>query len=385
MAETDGDSASVTACVEGRPGQGTCAEVDRERDALLADEEFDDLGFTLPPEGDALGDSNKSYARWFAPKALRRRLRFEACLQRFAGPFDWASVPKGRLKALLRKGLPAEHRATVWWSVLGCESRRRHDPDGYSRHVSGLMVPRTAEEIERDLQRTFPNHRLFRMESGRAELRNILRAFANHSPRVQYCQGLNFVAALLLVIMRDPERAFWALVCAVDNLGVEGYYTDGMMLLKADMHVLSAELQRWCPKVATVFRKEKVELMSICSQWYITWFCICLPGPTLLRVWDTLFFEGFKVLFRIALGVFRRAEEEVLKCGTFETIMERAQSWPRKMVQHNELLKASFKGVRTFRRHDLNQARDEAFCHVEAEELKFRQTRKQLRGEKLHS
>mmetsp|Transcript_98311 Transcript_98311/g.194795 ORF Transcript_98311/g.194795 Transcript_98311/m.194795 type:complete len:380 (-) Transcript_98311:349-1488(-) len=378
MAENDGDAAAMPANVDGRLKREDIADVEDDRAAARADEEFDDLGFALPPEGDVLGDSNKNYARWFAPKAVRRRLRFEVCLQRFAGPFDWASVPKGRLKALLRKGLPAEHRATVWWSVLGCENRRQHDPDGYARHVSGLAVPRTAAEIERDLQRTFPNHRLFRMESGQAELRNVLQAFANHSPRVQYCQGLNFIAALLLLIMRDPERAFWALVCAVDNLGVEGYYTHGMMLLKADMSVLSAELQLRCPKVASMFRREKVELMSICSQWYITWFCICLPGPTLLRVWDTLFFEGFKVLFRIALGIFRRAEEEVLKCGTFETIMERAQSWPRNMVQHNELLKASFKGVRTFRRHNLNRARDEAFSRVEAEELLFRQARKQL-------
>jgi hypothetical protein len=37
-----------------------------------------------------------------------------------------------------------------------------------------------------------------------------------------------------------------------------------------------------------------VDLMSICSEWFITWFAKSLPVSTVLRVWDTLFFEGFK-------------------------------------------------------------------------------------------
>ena len=59
--------------------------------------------------------------------------------------------------------------------------------------------------------------------SGRAELRNILRAYAHHQPRIRNCQGLNFIAALLLVVFDDEERAFWAFVCAIETLGVEEY------------------------------------------------------------------------------------------------------------------------------------------------------------------
>jgi len=185
---------------------------------------------------------------------------------------------------------------------------------------------------------------------------------------VQYCQGLNFIAALLLVVFLDEERAFWALVCAIDGLGVEGYYTEGMALLRADMRVLASVLEQKCPKIARTFKQQNVELLSICSEWYITWFAKSLPGSTILRVWDTLFFEGFKVLFRVALGVFKRAEAEVLQCATFDNIMEKAKSWPRSMLEHNELLKTSFRGVRTLRRRDLVRARDDALCSIERED-----------------
>lgn len=278
---------------------------------------------------------------------------------------DAQRLPQG---AAERKGCPPEHRREVWWSVLGCDARKQRSPEAYICYAQGKMNSKTAEEIERDLQRTFPNHRRFRVERGRAELRNVLRAFANHSPRVQYCQGLNFIAALMLAVFDDEDRAFWAMVCAVESLGVEGYYTEGMALLRADMEVLTSVLQQKCPKVAHVFREECIDLTSICSEWYITWFSKCLPGDTILRVWDTLFFEGFKILFRVALGIFKQAEAEVLQNPSFDAIMEKAKSWPRRMVEHNELLKVSFFGVKTFRRRDLMQARDRAFCRIDAED-----------------
>merc|ERR550525_1077915 len=121
-------------------------------------------------------------------------------------------------------------------------------------------------------------------------------------------------------------------------------------------------------------RENEVQLNSICTEWYITWYAKTLPILTVLRVWDTLFFEGFKVLFRVAVGVFKRAEPEVRQCRNFEEIMGRAKTWPRCMVEHNELLKVSFKGVPALRRKDLNKAREDIFLRIEHEEEQNRRS-----------
>lgn len=209
---------------------------------------------------------------------------------------------------------------------------------------------------------------MFRSAAGRSDLRNVLHAFACYSPRVQYCQGLNFIAAVFLIVFLNAERAFWALVCAIDSLGVEGYYTEGMTLLRADMRVLTSLLFQKSPKVARHIQEQGVELESFCSEWYITWFAKCLPVSTILRVWDTLFFEGFKVLFRVAVGVFKLVEPQILKCPTFDEVMEHAKGWSRHIVEHNELLKASFAGIPILRREALLQARSEAISRVEQED-----------------
>mmetsp|Transcript_26367 Transcript_26367/g.81027 ORF Transcript_26367/g.81027 Transcript_26367/m.81027 type:complete len:468 (-) Transcript_26367:241-1644(-) len=336
--------------------------------AACTAEEFDAFGFALAPPGDALGESARSYARWFEPKADRRRRRFEARRGRLKEPGAWARVPRVLLKRLLRKGVPAEHRAEVWWSVLGCDERRNSSAMSYTDFLNDDLSMKTTEEIERDLPRTFPRHGTFRAAAGRARLRDVLRAFASCKPSVRYCQGLNFIAALLLIVFLDEERAFWALVGAVECLGVEGYYTEGMTLLRADVQVMASLMAQKCPRVARVFQAHDVQLTSICSEWLITWFAKCLPPETALRVWDTLFLEGFKVLFRISLGIFKRAEAEALRCTSFDDIMLNAKHWPRRMVEHNELLKASFNGVPGLRRRDLLQARAAALTQVEAED-----------------
>ncbi|CAJ1366401.1 unnamed protein product [Effrenium voratum] len=217
--------------------------------AVLLRDEFDALGFASA-DGDPNAESAKTYAEWFQAKALRRLNRLQARRAKLPAPGDWRSLPKKTLKALLRKGIPPEHRPEVWWSILGCDAVRQSSRVSYQQYLQEPLDSASSEVIERDLPRTFPNHRKFRCAAGRAELRNVLWAFARRCPAVRYCQGLNFIAGLLLVVLQNEEQAFWTLVCAFDALGVEGYYTEGMTLLRADLQVLTSFLSSKCPRVA---------------------------------------------------------------------------------------------------------------------------------------
>jgi hypothetical protein len=64
------------------------------------------------------------------------------------------------------------------------------------------------EDIEKDVERTFPEHDLFRTSDGCESLRRVLKAYAMHNPEVGYCQSLNFLVGMMLLFM-DEESAFW--------------------------------------------------------------------------------------------------------------------------------------------------------------------------------
>lgn len=44
-------------------------------------------------------------------------------------------------------------------------------------------------------------------------------------------------------------------------------------------------------------------------QWFLTMFATCLPASTVLKIWDSVFFEGSEVLFRVALAIWERLGE----------------------------------------------------------------------------
>eukprot|EP00958_Prasinococcus_capsulatus_P029269 scaffold7384_cov396-Prasinococcus_capsulatus_cf.AAC.4 len=66
-----------------------------------------------------------------------------------------------------------------------------------------------ATQVEKDVYRTLPEHPALSDER-REVLKQLLLTYAKHNPSVGYCQGINFVAGLLLLFL-DEEDAFWAL------------------------------------------------------------------------------------------------------------------------------------------------------------------------------
>lgn len=55
--------------------------------------------------------------------------------------------------------------------------------------------------IRRDLHRTFPAHEFFQESDGIGQVRlyRLIRAYAMFDEEVSYCQGISFLAAVLLL------------------------------------------------------------------------------------------------------------------------------------------------------------------------------------------
>lgn len=83
--------------------------------------------------------------------------------------------------------------------------------------------------IQRDVARTFPEHTFFadKEGSGRDALFNVLKAYALYDAELGYCQGMAFVAGLLLLHMPE-EHAFSMLVRLLEDFGLRSMYLPGM-------------------------------------------------------------------------------------------------------------------------------------------------------------
>lgn len=135
------------------------------------------------------------------------------------------------------------------------------------------------------------------------------------------CQGLNYIAGLLLIVTKDEQTSFWLLKYLVENVASE-YHTKTMYGLQRDMYVISELIKSQEPLIYEKFNELGLPWAVILTKWLICLFSEVLPVETVLRIWDVIFAEGYKTIFRVALGIMYVLKDEILKTNDINDLAE---------------------------------------------------------------
>uniref|UniRef100_D4A2E4 ADP-ribosylhydrolase like 1 n=2 Tax=Rattus norvegicus TaxID=10116 RepID=D4A2E4_RAT len=245
----------------------------------------------------------------------------------------WSKLLKGSggvrksvtVKRYVRKGIPLEHRARVWMAVSGAQAQMDQNPGYYHRLLEGESSSRLEEAIRTDLNRTFPDNVMFRKTADpclQKTLYNVLLAYGLHNQDVGYCQGMNFIAGYLILITKNEEESFWLLDALVGRI-LPDYYSPAMLGLKTDQEVLAELVRMKLPAVAALMDGHGVLWTLLVSRWFICLFVDILPVETVLRIWDCLFNEGSKIIFRVALTLIKQHQEFILEASSVPDICDK--------------------------------------------------------------
>jgi len=256
------------------------------------------------------------------------------------------------LKTLVRMGIPSQYRWNVWRSCVvhwlsgkdedlggdswaskmgssyykdlvdACDSKRPTTTltrDGTLTNAS-ILHP-IEKQIELDLLRTLPNNKHFGAINSDLiqKLRRVLMAFARHNISVGYCQGMNRLAAIPLLILPNEEDAFWCLVAIIDHIMPESYFGSALIAAQADQRVLKDLLAEKCPRLASHLDRLAVDLSLFTFNWFLCLFVDTIPPDVYLKIWDAFLYEGPKVLFRFALAFLKLHEENLLAAPDYMT------------------------------------------------------------------
>ncbi|XP_078479143.1 growth hormone-regulated TBC protein 1-A-like [Lampetra planeri] len=100
------------------------------------------------------------------------------------------------------------------------------------------------------------------------------------------------------------------------------YYSTAMMGLKTDQEVLGELVKVKAPAVGQLMDLYPGIWTLVVSRWFICLYIDVLPIETVLRVWDCLFYEGSKVLFRVALTLVLHHQREILRARSLPDVCE---------------------------------------------------------------
>jgi len=272
--------------------------------------------------------------------------------------------PSDKIKFLIREGVPNRLRRKVWMHYSGAQSLMQGNPNVYVRMVAKETEFRNKNKdpsqkanehidvIERDLHRTFPTNIHFQEKNEIPvfdsnfppppyiyntplfqSLRRVLVAYSFFNSSLGYCQSLNYIVGLLLLFMPE-EEAFWMLVTIIQRIMPEGMYAKNMSGTLTEMKVVMDIVKEKCKSILNrVHQGGVIELDMLISPWFLTMYINILPIESVLRVWDCLFYEGNKILYRTALAILKINEKSILKIEDPMEMVQRIQQCPKKHVR----------------------------------------------------
>jgi hypothetical protein len=216
-------------------------------------------------------------------------------------------------RALVFQPLSEKFRVQFWKTFcgqIGDLVSRFGDTDPTSLYLSFVTQgqnrpPESVAEVERDVVRTMPGHENFTTELGREKLFRVLLAVSAAQTGVGYCQGMNFVAATLLVNMAMNEcDSFWVFMSILENFHFKHLFAPDVPLLPLRMFHFSRLVRAHLPQVWHHLNSHTFTGVEIfANQWIMTLFAYYLEPEILGRVWDLFFLLGWKYLFQLGLTI----------------------------------------------------------------------------------
>ncbi|XP_069058214.1 TBC1 domain family member 1 isoform X5 [Pleurodeles waltl] len=226
------------------------------------------------------------------------------------------------------KGVPRHHRGEIW-KFLAEQYQLRHQVTSKQQlkdtPYKELLKQLTSQQhaILIDLGRTFPTHPYFsaQLGAGQLSLYNILKAYSLLDPEVGYCQGLSFVAGVLLLHMSE-EDAFNMLKFLMYDMGLRKQYRPDMIILQIQMYQLSRLLHDYHRDLYNHLEEYEIGPSLYAAPWFLTMFASQFPLGFVARVFDIIFLQGSEVIFKVSLSLMGSHKPLILQHENLEPIVE---------------------------------------------------------------
>eukprot|EP01026_Neomeris_dumetosa_P007665 TRINITY_DN1237_c0_g1_i1.p1 TRINITY_DN1237_c0_g1~~TRINITY_DN1237_c0_g1_i1.p1 ORF type:complete len:688 (-),score=87.51 TRINITY_DN1237_c0_g1_i1:341-2404(-) len=230
---------------------------------------------------------------------------------------------------------------------------RSHDPEEFqavpedSLYATLLQTNSqdgVEEVIARDINRTFPEVPQFELRNTQKSLFNVLKAYASQDLEVGYCQGMAFVAGLILMYLQEEPtfRLYCILMDPRYGIGLRKYYLPDLLGLQDELEKFDMLVRHYLPTLFEHLQEAGALAVLYAAPWYMTSYAACLPSKHAARIIDVMLItRSDDILHQLGLAILFELERALLMLDSMEQICNHIKTNPArgKSTGSDEFLK----------------------------------------------
>ena len=223
----------------------------------------------------------------------------------------------------IKKGPPDCFRWAGWCIINNLPLDR--DNTIYENYTNMSLEKDNKDRIIRDIQRTFSDKKIEKNELRKMEksLYKVLKAFWNLDKEIGYCQGMNLLVGLLLILSDFNERdSFYLLVSNFSDTfkirkkneyNFRGLFIEEFPLLYFLNYIFDSLLGQHVGDLKNHLENMGISIDLWMGKWFQTLFTIILPINWCKRLWDNIFAENIFFLVKFGIAFSMMIKDDILK------------------------------------------------------------------------
>ena len=222
-----------------------------------------------------------------------------------------------------RKNLSLNEKIKIWYCLLKItETKKKYNYKEIIEKIKNdktksLIPNNVLEIIKLDVKRTsFKNN----IDESKESLSNILKAIAFIKPKLNYCQGMNFIASFIFHLLENEEESFYLMTSIVEQTEFSSIFMEDLQRLKTFFFIFDKLINIYVPEVYQVFNSSNVTVDYFCPPWFLTLFSNTVhfidkdnAPKVILKIWDDFFLKGWKALMITGLSIIKNFENELIQ------------------------------------------------------------------------
>jgi hypothetical protein len=164
-------------------------------------------------------------------------------------------------------------------------------------------------------------------ETIKQSLTNILSCLSLCHPKINYSQGMNYIAYFLYEICGQEEEAFQIFNCLLNSTAYGDLFFNELSRLNKYFYVFDRLIFIYLPEIYQHLKNKDLSVRYFVSPWFITLFTNAFKNikeqknpKVLIWIFDLFIINGWKSIIKIGLCLIKHFEIKILSCDLEELL-----------------------------------------------------------------